>query len=183
MTDRRTQTEEMLIAHYQAYPQLQIRDIFKFLHQSSFGCEHLVTDLAGVIEYIRKEAATYSFHAKESVEPLDGDFCRVHLDWIKEGLHAETLGKLFFLSAKPVENGKDLLEEKLTVFAQMVRKGLLPFTADEVEKEISEWRAAGYPACHHSDTFRSNYFLAYRVIRRDYAALLPLLLKMDRIDV
>ena len=37
-------TRALLIGHYQAYPKLQIQDIFKFLFQSAFGCEHLVSD-------------------------------------------------------------------------------------------------------------------------------------------
>lgn len=180
MKDRREQTEKLLMGHYQTYPELQIRDIFKFLHQSSFGCEHLVTDLSAVNEYISKEAKESRFHVGKLVEPLDGDFCRVYLDWIEAGLSAKTLGKLFFLSAKPVENGKSMLEEKLAVFSEMVNKGLLPFAPDKVEREIAKWRDEGYPACHHSDRFKSNYFPAYRVIRKEYALFLPLFLQIDR---
>lgn len=180
MTDRRIQTENLLIEHYQTYPKLQIKDIFKFLHQSSYGCEHLVTDTVAVIESISNEATKCQFHRDELIEPLDGDFCRVHLDWIKAGLSVKTLGILFFLSAKPVENGKIVLEEKLAVFMEMVHKGLLPFAPDDVEKEITEWRTNGYPACRHSEEFRSNYTPAYRVIRKEFALFLPLLLQMDR---
>lgn len=180
MINRKKQTEKLLIDHYQTYPELQIKDIFKFLHQSSYGCEHLITNSATVIEYISSEAMEYQYHAAETIEPLDGDFCRVHLDWIKAGLSAKTLGKLFFLSAEPVENGKDMLEEKLIVFTEMVNKGLFPFTPDEVETEIKAWRAAGYPACRHSDSFRNSYFPAYRVIRKDFALFLPLLLQTER---
>lgn len=179
MTDRREQTEKLLMRHYQNYPELQIKDIFKFLHQSSFGCEHLVTDLSAVNEYISKETQECQFDAGKLIEPLDGDFCRVHLDWIKAGLNEKTLGKLFFLSAKPVENGKSALEEKLAIVVEMVKKGLLPFSLDQVEREIAKWREEGYPACHHSDSFRSHYFPAYRVIRKEYATFLPLFLQID----
>ena len=48
-------TRLMLLEHYHKYPKLQIQDIFKFIYQSSFGCEHLVTDLVGATEYIKKE--------------------------------------------------------------------------------------------------------------------------------
>lgn len=180
MTDKREQTEKLLLKHYQIYPELQIRDIFKFLHQSSYGCEHLIMDLDKAIEYISNEATECQLHPGELTEPLDGDFCRVHLDWIKAGLSAETLGKLFVLSAKSIENGKELLEDKLSVLLEMISKGLLPFTKDEVEREIAEWKVVGYPACHHSDMFRRNYFPAYRVIKKEYAVFLPLLLEIDR---
>ena len=84
--------------HYRVYPKLQIRDTFKFLHQSSFGCEHLVTNPETVNDYIIKESEAYSCHRGNLTEPLDGAYCRVHLDWIESGLSPKTLGKLFFLS-------------------------------------------------------------------------------------
>lgn len=179
MTDKNRQTEKLLMEHYRAYPKLQIRDIFKFLHQSSFGCEHLVTDPLAAIEYIQREAKECPIPGGQMTEELDGDFCRVHLGIVTAGLSAKTLGRLFFLSAKPVEDGKGLLEEKLAVVREMVRKEMLPFALDEVEREIVQWKSLGYPACHHSEEFRSSYFPAYRVIEKKYAAFLPLLMKMD----
>lgn len=179
MIDRREKTERLLWEHYQLYPELQLRDIFKFLHQSSYGCEHLVMDLDIVTEYISREAKENQTYSGDLTEPLDGDFCRVNLDWIKAGLSAETLGKLFVLSAISIENAKELLEEKLSVLREMISKGLLPFTKEEAEKGIEEWKAEGYPACRHSDTFRRNYFPAYRVIKKEYAMLLPLLREID----
>lgn len=180
MNTRKEQTEKLLIAHYQTYPKLQIEDIFKFLHQSSFGCEHLVSDTGAVIEYIREEAAKCQFHMGELVEALDGDYCRVHLEWIKAGLNPETLGKLFVFSAVPIKNGKELLEEKLEVFLDMVRKGVFSFDWEETERKLADWKEAGYPAYHHSEVFRKNYHPAYRVIRKEYALFLPLFLQVDR---
>ena len=182
MIDTRKQTERLLLEHYRSYPELQIKDIFKFLHQSSFGCEHLVTDFITANRYISEETEKYQCHPGMLTESLDGDFCRVHLDWIKAGLHVETLGKLFLLSSETTENGKFILEEKLAIFMEMVNKGLLPFSLNKVEKEIMEWKASGYPACRHSNTFRSNYSPAYRVIKKEYAIFLPLLLQIDRIS-
>ncbi len=192
MESRREQTRNMLIEHYQTYPKLQMRDLFKFLHQSSFGCEHLLSDASAAIEYIRREAAECrprqgensnlpdGVHQRENLEPLDGDFCRVYLDFVKEGLSAETLGQLFFLSARPVENGRELLEEKLAVLTELIRERELPLSLEEVEKEIEQWREAGYPAYHHSEDFRKHYAPAYRVIKKEYALFLPLLLEIDK---
>lgn len=191
MTEKRTQTENMLIAHYQTYPQMQIRDMLKFLHQSACGCEHFVSNEEDAIKYIASEAQNTGENIAEETtgfcadrggltEPLDGDFCRVHLSWIKAGLDSKTLGRLFVLSAKPAENGKEVLEEKVAVFQELVNKGRLPFDPEEVKREIDKWREAGFPACHHSDCFRSTYVPAYRVIKKEYALFLPLFLQVDR---
>ena len=176
MSENRKQTEQMLVAHYQAYPQMQIRDMLKFLHQSACGCEHFVSDEEYAISYIANEAQNIRGNIEGKTtelcvwqggltESLDGDFCRVHLNWIKAGLSPQTLGGLFVLSARPVENGKEELEEKVGVFQELVCRGVLPFGREETEREIAGWREAGYPACHHSKQFRSIYEPAYRVIR------------------
>ena len=47
-------TRKLLIMHYQAYPKLQIQDIFKFLYQSAFGCEHFVASVDVATGFISK---------------------------------------------------------------------------------------------------------------------------------
>ena len=38
-------TRNLLAEHYKKYPELQLQDIFKYIYQSSFGCEHMVPSL------------------------------------------------------------------------------------------------------------------------------------------
>ena len=58
------------------YPALTARDLLKFLHQSTFGCGHLVENGSGLDALITEAAAC---SPRAGAEPLDGDFCRVHL--------------------------------------------------------------------------------------------------------
>ena len=179
MADIELQTSRMLLEHFAAYPKMQIEDMLKYLHQSSFGCEHMVTDLSVVTEYIRKEAEGCKAIDGPMVEALDGEYCRVHLSCIKEGLCPETLGKLFFLSAQHEESGTECLEQKLSVMENLIKEGRLPFEAKS-QDIVSSWRDAGYPARHHSDAFRNTYFPAYRVVKKEFALFLPLFLRIDR---
>ena len=39
------------------YPALCVRDVFKFLYQGAFGCEHLLSSPEGAEEALGKEAA------------------------------------------------------------------------------------------------------------------------------
>ena len=86
----------------------------------------------------------------------------------------------FFLSAKPAENGKEILEEKLEVFREMVKQEMFPFSISEVEIEIQEWKKNGYPACRHSEEYRENYKPAYRVIRKEFALFFPFFMEIDK---
>lgn len=172
-------TRNRISAHYRAYEQMNLRDIFKFLHQSTFGCEHMVTSLEAATHYIKKEAENIS-NTKLLVEPLDGEFSRVHLSVLNGGLSHETFGKLFFLSAKKPKASVEALEEKLKTVKEMIIEGTLPFDEKEFDEAVTKWKLNGYEALHHSDTFRNAYKPAYRVISNCFVAFLPLFAAIDK---
>lgn len=185
--EQNERTRKALLEYCGRYPGLKIRDVFKYLYQSSFGCEHMVSSLDAVTDWIRKE---YSGTAKGeagsevagsgTVDLLDGGYSRVHLDWLDRGLSAETLGKLFYLSAKTEAEGRIELERKLAIALEMVRKGELPFGFEEFKIAVSEWKNAEYPAVHHSEEFRAIYHPAYRVVAEQYVKFIPLFCEIDR---
>ena len=175
-------TRALLIGHYQAYPKLPILDIFKFLFQSAFGCEHLVSDEEKALKYIRSEYAAIIADSEPKTDKLDGSYSRASLSWLNVGLSPVTLAKLFCLSAKKEPDGLTSLEKKLEVARTLITDGAIPLDLGEFDRSLNEWKAAGYPAVHHSDTFREEYHPAYRVIADKYAALLPLLARIDSLQ-
>lgn len=173
-------TRELLITHCKTYPNLQIQDIFKFLHQSAFGCEHFVSSLCTATSFIAEEYRGLRDKKATYIEPLDGDYSRVPLSYIDRGLSAETLGRLFVASSKQEPNGMSVLLEKLKVAEQLVYEGLLPFSEEEFDEAMQKWKAQGYEALHHSDIFKASYRPAYRVINNRFIPFLPLLAELDK---
>ncbi len=174
------QTRTLLAQHFDAYPQLQAQDIFKYLFHSAFGCEHLVTDAEAALRYIQNEYATLPPSAAAHTERLDGAYSRIHLGVLQDGLRPETLTRLFCLSAQEVPEGKAQLEQTLAIAAQMVKDGTLPLDAQEFDRALAQWRAAGFPAVHHSQAFRQAYAPAYRVIANRFADFLPVFTAIDK---
>lgn len=174
------ETRARLLAHYAAHPAMQVRDLFKYIFQSAFGCEHLVSSEADAIGYIRTEYAVVAEDAPAVPEPLDGAYSRVPLSCIGDGITPETLGKLFFRSAKTEENGKAALLEKIGVARGLVAEGALPFSQAAFDRELDAWQDVGYPAVRHTEAFRTAYAPAYRVIANDYVRFLPLFAAIDR---
>lgn len=173
-------TRNRISAHYRAYEQMNLRDILKFLHQSTFGCEHMVSSLEAATAYIKKEAENI-FNNKPLVEPLVGEFSRVHLSLLNEGLSAETLGKLFYLSAQKPKASVEALEERLKTVREMITDGSLPFDEKEFDEAVTEWKQSGYEAVHHSEIFRSAYKPAYRVVSNCFVPFLPLFSAIDKV--
>ena len=176
-----TDIRDFLRAHCARYPKLELQDIFKALYQSAFGCEHLIADPSAAADYIRAEAAQSEDNADELVEPLGGDYCRVYLGVLQDGLSAETFARLFALSARHEECGREKLGAMLSVLQTMADAGGLPFSARETAEAVEMWRKDGFPPLHHSEVFRKDYAPAYRVLRRDFARALPLFARIDRL--
>ena len=153
---------------------LEIQDIFKYLYQMCFGCEHLAAEYSYALGRIKQELEEAGEDDLPAVEFLGERFCRVHLKALKDEASAELLTRLFIRSAQKQSDGTEHLEAELGRLAQLAEKGDIPFGSEEVAGAVEAWRRAGFPAIHHSDTFRRAHHPAYRVIRREYLhELLP----------
>lgn len=168
-------TRAFLLAQCARYPELRPTDLLKGLHQSTFGCGHLVNDPAAAADFIRREAEGCKPANGPVIEPLDGGFFRVHLSGLAgSGLKAEELAYLFAVSAEVACGSEEEIEARLSVLLELAKEGELPFSYEETLEAVEDWRQRGYPACHHSEQFRAAYAPAYRVLWWDYVGRLPL---------
>ncbi len=174
-------TRENLLKHYQKYPLLQVEDMFKYIYQSSFGCEHLLSDENSVLNSIKKEFLNFAGSKEPCKDTLDGEYSRVSLSYMEVGLSAETLSRLFCLSAKQRNDGEALLHEKIAVLTDLVADGGIPFVKSTFDSELEKWRKNGFSAVHHSEAFRKAYCPSYRVIDNRYASFISLFCETDRL--
>lgn len=174
-------TKTNILEHYKKFPLLQIEDIFKYVYQSAFGCEHLVSDKMLAIEYIKREFSEAKGAENTEVECLDGEYSRVPIALLRNGISAESFGKIFCLSAKKEPQGKENLLLKLKEARELIANGELPFSLCEFDKKVALWKEAGYEAVHHSDVFRSEYEPHYRVISNRFVPFLSFFAEVDRL--
>ena len=179
MTDRE-KARTLLLEQCKRYPELLPRDIFKFIYQSAYGCEHLAGSEEGALEYVKNEYATMRECARPLVERLCGGYSRVGLGNLALGLSPLTLARIFCLSAVREEDGDARLHAMLETLVEMENAGLLPFGKGELDTALAEWRAAGYPPVRHSERFRELYAPAYRVVSDKIVPFLPLLTELDK---
>lgn len=162
-------TRAFLLAQCARYPKLRPADLLKGLHQSTFGCGHLVRDASAAADFVRREAADCTRPNGPVVEELDGGFVRLHLWALGQwNMTPEDLAERFARSAEIVCGSSEEIEARLAVLLKLAEEGVLPFGREELTAEIGDWRKRGYPACHHSEEFRAAYAPAYRVLWREY---------------
>ena len=168
-----------LLRHYEEYPAMETQDIFKFLFQSAFGCEHLVTDEDAALSYVLREYERVYPHAAPRTDRLAGDYSRVHLSWLHDGLTPETLTRMFCASATSEAHGTSRLESLISTTVELIESGSIPLSSAEFEEDLTAWKAMGFPAVHHSEIFRTTYTPAYRVVSNRFANFLPLFSRLD----
>lgn len=172
------ETRKFLLDCAEHFPQAQVRDYVKHLYQSEFGGEHLISDEEASLRYLKEELANLT--EKQKKKPyffsLCGHFCRMNLSAGKV-ISPEMMNRLFVVSSRHVPKAAWFsLEEKLKLFLELSREDpkLFPFTPEEIEDYLKEYKEQGYRPVHHSEEYRKAYEPAYRVIRKEYRDYLPL---------
>ena len=157
--------KQILLTHARKYPQMEPRDAVKLLYQSQFGGGHLICDEAACMEFLRKEYAATPQTDAPLLEDIGNSMVRVMLSALDaHGYAIDQLGKDFIRSATLVHGSMHIFCETLTLLRELTQSGQMPFPAEELQKYLADYAADGYPAVSHSNTYRSAYRPAYRVL-------------------
>ena len=170
---------ETMRQHFETHPKAEPADVFKFIFQSVYGCEHMISSPEKVTDFIQAEAKTLSEERSATIVPLSGEYSRIDLAFIRQGLSHVTLGKIFYASSKKKKGeAKDLID-LIETARRLASDGIFSFTTEELDIEIEKWKALGFPPIHHSLTYKNAYSPAYRVISNEYVPLIPLFVDID----
>lgn len=172
-------TETFITDLLRKYPYSTVQDVCKALYQSCYGCGHFVDDIVACKERIIKEHTSLQSQPSSHIEPLDGNYVRLYLSILDDGMSADTLTSLFCVSARKEPYAIVALEDKLSVLKQMITDGKTPFEKTTALEWIQNWKEGTYLPISHSDLYRNTYHPAYRVIHRDYVPYIPVLQYID----
>lgn len=157
--------------HARRYPLMAPQDFGKLAYQSEFGPGHMVSDPALALERLLTECRGLTPDClHRPPEPIGGGLCRFHLEpahLSQEGL-LPLVSLLFTATACRHTGTRAGLEERL--------ESLLALDIPGYPAWLRDYRAEDCPALHHSEAFRSAYHPHYRVLERDYANFLFVLL-------
>jgi hypothetical protein len=157
------------------YPLMQVRDLYKLIHQAALGSEHAVRDPNSARAWFDREVKELGpGPADPMIDPIsaDGRIVRVHLrPFIQAGGDLEMLLDAFVRTANEYRGEITHLHEYVTAARQMAHAGLLPFAPTDLDEFFATMKKEQYPAAHHSSVYEATYHPAYRVVARDYLSL------------
>jgi hypothetical protein len=165
----------VLELHLSRYPEMQLEDLYKLLHQAALGSEHAVSDRDAARRWLQREiealtdagTASRDEPLMESLSP-DGRLVRVNLrPFLRTGGDPEALLAAVVETAEQYQGDPAILDRYCQRAVTLAREEDLPFTPAALEARFAELQGQGYPAGHHSKTYKETYRPAYRVVLRD----------------
>jgi hypothetical protein len=167
---------QLIHTHITRYPEMRISDVYKLLHQATFGSSEAVSKRASTQEWLEHELKIYPPNPAEtlieSVSP-DGSLVRLHLRAYKGlGGKMRPLLDAVMRSAEIVQGSPEIMARRWIVFSAMAEENLFdPETIPPREVSLfgKVYAARQWAVVAHSPQFIRTYKPAYRVLTRDEA--------------
>lgn len=157
---------EILIYHFEKYPEMTPTDAVKLCYQSAYGCGHLIRNREKALSMLKNEMENVKADCgAQLLEPIGNGYSRLDLHKAKAmEISAEKIFEIFIKSADFKE--KTELSEKIAELEKLVEEGKAPF-----DKKSFSCYMEGYggETVSHSETYRQKYFPAYRVVVTELA--------------
>lgn len=178
---RNTGCEEETVARYTPvvrwhslrFPQMQVEDLYKLLHQAVAGPAHSIEDPETARAWLEREWSGLGdpLPGEELFEPLstDGRLARVNLrPWKASGRSADQVLGAFLQTAEAVSTDTLAVRVELDAIGACGERlaGGLQIGGPEVQSFFYGQAEEGYPAIHHSREYEAEYEPAYRVVLR-----------------
>ena len=178
--EKQMNCKNVLLAEISKHPNSQVVDIYKFIHQASFGSEHAVKDTSAVRKWMDMEVANLDYSVKDqlidSLYPL-GNLVRINLrPYLKRGYDAESLLKAFIETANKYNGSDTTFNLFWKACVELAKSDKFVFDVDALNKYFQKMSDKGFPAIHHSKEYTNEYQPAYRVVDLNY---LPFLLNKN----
>ena len=176
--------KNIILEHVKKYPLMEIRDVAKLIYQSEFGGGHMITNPQMSLNRIQEEyksLGTKALDVPSVVENIGNGLYRIYLSCLDYGISANVLNEIFVHSANNKKGSVAGLEEKIELVTGMCQEGQLPYYLEDALEFFEAWENEGYPAMSHSETYRQNYYPAYRVVEENFVKLYEVVRKVHKV--
>ena len=168
--------KELLLAEIQRHPNSKVEDIYKFIHQASFGSEHAVKDTSAVRKWMENEIASLDYSGNDKIiDYLSADkkLARVNLrPYLSKGFDPNLLLDAFIKTANNYKGSVEDFNSFWKAAEKLAKDDKFKFKAKELNTFFEEQSKNGFPAVHHSKEYEAEYKPAYRVVDLQYMQFL-----------
>lgn len=168
--------KKLLLEEIEKHPHSKVDDIYKFIHQASFGSEHAVKDTQAVRKWMEYEIANLNYSiTDELIDYLspDGNLVRINLrPFLKKGYDPNFLLDAFIKTANNYQGSVKNFNFFWKTAKEFAKAKKFTFIAERMDNFYEEQSKKGFPAIHHSNEYETEYQPAYRVVDLRYLPFL-----------
>jgi len=173
--------KQLLKKHLVEAPRMEPQDAVKLAYQSAFGCGHLLPAQEVCARMVESEIAATPEEDVPVFTSIGNGLCRLNLASAPvRALGAKMIARMMLVSDEIVRartDNAERFEEVLRLTEELAQRGEAPFSAQDLQAYLSEYRAQGCPVVSHTPAYREAYHPAYRVVLSDLALLVQVLLE------
>lgn len=163
----------LIQTHLTRYPESEVADVYKLLHQATFGSGHMITDKRAAREFLQQEcdqiAPSTNAGLLECIHPA-GEIVRMYLrPYLALTTRVNWLLDAFVRSAGQVEGDPAVMAERWSQFESLCETDTTEgkrFGLREAQLFGRVRSGEGWPAVHHSPAYVRTYQPKYRVLTR-----------------
>ena len=159
-----TELQNILLEHYQRYPQMQPQDAVKLVYQNEFGPGHLINDIDKAKAYLMNEVSQVQGIEQEFIVSIGNGLIRYSVCGLSEEKCLWLVGQMV-LTAQNHVGQLSTFKEKLKSLVELKELGYFQFTMDDLMQYLKDYQEQGFPMVSHSDHYRELYHPHYRVIK------------------
>ena len=171
--------QKIALVHQEKYPLMKAQDFVKLAYQSAFGCGHMVKDYETALERVNSECKTDKPHVY--TEDIGNGYMRLHLNGGKIPVSSRVIARMFCLSAQAVSDEKSTFFRYAETLKALSRERKIAPSEKEIDCALSKFESGDCAPVSHTETYRNSYHPAYRVIKAEYAKILPILSRIEEI--
>lgn len=162
---------------FNMHPSMTSQDVAKMCYQAVFGAEHVLNDQEGARLYFYDEFEQVEADDNQPLyEPISDEVCRVNMAaWKGAGLPGEWLFKMFTETASVSGGSKEKQMEWLKEAGKMAEEGCVNLDSKQWNDFMKAYTEEGCPAVHHSEEYRLAEQPSYRIVKRQFMKLIPVL--------
>lgn len=161
--------------HIARYPNLELIDLYKLLHQSALGASHAsASDDILEREFNLEWDNLTGVHIEPAIDPIspDGKIARIHLrSYLSQDYSKDDLLMAFIRTANAHIGSQEKLKKFCNCLRDLSKAKQLPFNPEDTEAFLNDVENKDYPTLRHSNIFKKEYEPSYRIVHLDYLLL------------
>jgi len=161
--------------HIARYPNLELIDLYKLLHQSALGASHAsAADDILEKEFNLEWDNLTGVHVEPAIDPIspDGKIARIHLrSYLSQDFSKDDLLMAFIRTANAHNGSQEKLKKFCNCLRDLSKAKQLPFNPEDTEAFLNDVENKDYPTLRHSNIFKKEYEPSYRIVHLDYLLL------------